>query len=364
VQVPLREGDLDPCRVQRVVDGEQQVALGRQVVVELFSPCPELEVERAFAESGEDRPRLRRGQHLRMVLGAPGGQLDHLVRVGSVRDPDRDFHAALPVRQGPVGDLVGDQVRVGNDDLGAAPGADRARAHPDSPDLAPDVSHLHRVARLDGALERQDQARDEVVHHVLQAEADADRQGAGDQGEFRQVDAGRRYGQDEREPQDRVVEKHDDGGRHAPGQGDPGEDFHVQDEAKETGHVEAAKDGEHETDDVAQGDAYGTDGGARREYGPEALQDGFLDPEIAQRAQEPKNHGAKGRYPDDPVEDDLPVPARHVGDLHHGAEQDRGAHAFRDRHGHEHQEPEERAEQGAFGEEVCQADKTDDVERG
>ena len=50
----------------------------------------------------------------------------------------------------------------------------------------------HPVADLERPLGEQDQAGDEVGDDVLQAEADAERQAAGDQREVRQVDAGRR----------------------------------------------------------------------------------------------------------------------------------------------------------------------------
>ena len=46
------------------------------------------------------------------------------------------------------------------------------------------------VADLDRPLDQQDQPRDEVVDDGLQAEADADRQGAGDDGEAGDVEAG------------------------------------------------------------------------------------------------------------------------------------------------------------------------------
>lgn len=55
------------------------------------------------------------------------------------------------------------------------------------------------VADDDGPLDQQDDARDEVRHHLLHAETDADRQRTGDEGQRGQVDAGRGDGKDRRE---------------------------------------------------------------------------------------------------------------------------------------------------------------------
>jgi hypothetical protein len=57
-------------------------------------------------------------------------------------------------------------------------GEHRARANPDPPDGSCDVPHLDDIAHLHRALIEQDEAGDEVVHHVLQTEADPHPEGA------------------------------------------------------------------------------------------------------------------------------------------------------------------------------------------
>ena len=51
------------------------------------------------------------------------------------------------------------------------------------------AADLDPVALADRAFDQQDDARDEVRHDGLQAETDTDRQGTGDDGKTRQVDA-------------------------------------------------------------------------------------------------------------------------------------------------------------------------------
>ena len=62
--------------------------------------------------------------------------------------------------------------------------------HGDATHVALLIADHDPIADLDRALGQQDQARHEVVHDRLQAEADADRQSAGDDGEVRDIEAG------------------------------------------------------------------------------------------------------------------------------------------------------------------------------
>ena len=90
----------------------------------------------------------------------------------------------------PVEHAAGDQLGVGNDQAGAVEGLDLGGAHADAAHEALLVADDDAVADLDRPLDQQDQARDEVVDDRLQAEADADRQRAGDDGEVGDVEAG------------------------------------------------------------------------------------------------------------------------------------------------------------------------------
>ena len=75
---------------------------------------------------------------------------------------------------------------------------DRTRDVAHEAHLAVDLDH---VAFADGAFDQQDDAGHEVLHDGLQAETDADGQGAGDDGKARQVDP-RRGDRDQRRQED------------------------------------------------------------------------------------------------------------------------------------------------------------------
>ena len=103
----------------------------------------------------------------------------------------------MHVGVGPVLDHAGDQLGVRDDDAGAVEGLDLGRAHADAPHVPVLASHRDLVADAHRPFGEQDQAGHEVRHDRLQAEADADRERAGDQCDLLQVDAevGEREGQ-------------------------------------------------------------------------------------------------------------------------------------------------------------------------
>ena len=115
---------------------------------------------------------------------------EHLLGIGIVADADLDVDGAERVAVRPVEHAAGDQLGVRHDQAGAVEGLDLGRAHADAAHVALLVADDDAVADLDRALDQQDEPRDEVVDDRLQAEADADRQRAGDDGEVGDVEAG------------------------------------------------------------------------------------------------------------------------------------------------------------------------------
>jgi cation:H+ antiporter len=106
VQVPLRERDLDPRLAEAAVDLRQHRALRRQPRRDLAHPDPQLEVQRAVAEAGEERHR-RRLLHHRGCAGAASMRISqHLLHVAAVRHPHRDRQARHRVGERPVGHLL------------------------------------------------------------------------------------------------------------------------------------------------------------------------------------------------------------------------------------------------------------------
>ncbi len=94
----------------------------------------------------------------------------------------------------PVHHRAGDQVGIRNDHRGAREGLDFGRTHIDATDIPLAVADHYPVADLDRPLDQQDQAGDEIVHDILQAETDTDRQCTGDDRQIRQVEADRADG--------------------------------------------------------------------------------------------------------------------------------------------------------------------------
>ena len=64
--------------------------------------------------------------------------------------------------------------------------------HADVADLADHARHIHHITELDRPLEHQDQPGDEVLHHVLQSETDADAERAEDERQLPDLQSGHR----------------------------------------------------------------------------------------------------------------------------------------------------------------------------
>ncbi len=109
-----------------------------------------------------------------------------------------DFGTGGPSEHHPAGEVeahtvlhgAGDQPRVQHDDSGAVEGLDLGQAHVDALHDALVGAAADPVADLDRTPGEQDQSGDEVVADRLQAEADADGQRTGDDGDVLQAEPG------------------------------------------------------------------------------------------------------------------------------------------------------------------------------
>ncbi len=76
----------------------------------------------------------------------------------------------LRVTVRPVHDPARDELGVGDDDGDVVAGHDLRRAHADRAHVPVDVADRHLIPDGDGALDEQDDARDEIAREVLEAE--------------------------------------------------------------------------------------------------------------------------------------------------------------------------------------------------
>jgi hypothetical protein len=127
------------------------------------------------------------------------------------------------------------ELRIGDDDLGALPGAHHARADADPAHAPRDPARLDGVADVDRPLEEQDQSRDEVVHDTLQAEADPDAERAGHDGQLREVEPQDREACQEPQGEEDVVQQARESIGQAAGEADPRVHVLLEREAKEGG---------------------------------------------------------------------------------------------------------------------------------
>ena len=142
-------------------------------------------------------------------------QRAHAFGIGVQRRGQAQQDAARGASQRHVAHGLGDEFRVGHDDGGAVAQLDLGGAHVDAAHIALGVAQHHPVAHFHGPLCQQDQARDEVLHDGLQAEADAHRQRAGHPGNALHADAQPRQRHGHHEDAAHIAQQRGDGAAHA-----------------------------------------------------------------------------------------------------------------------------------------------------
>ena len=173
---------------------------------------PHVELERISAEPLEMNEGFGVHQHHVVIAGDLVEQLFDPPRIGAVGHAHIDDEAAQCVAAGVVGDRVRHQIGIGHDDFGPVEGLDPGGAHRDVAHRAVLAVHLDPVAFRDRPFDQQDDARDEVLHDVLQAETDPDRKRTGDHRQSGQVDARRRNRDDRRQEDAQIARARHDGG--------------------------------------------------------------------------------------------------------------------------------------------------------
>jgi hypothetical protein len=143
-------------------------------LVEIGNPDPQLEIQGTVPEAKEDHGGLGVAQNHDMVFGTFHQGLHHQGHVRPVGHAHRKFQAPAALGQGPVGYLAGNQIGIGDHDLGIVIGLHHRGPQADLLDPPLLGAELHRVAHLDGAFEKHDETAHEIVHDGLHAETDAD----------------------------------------------------------------------------------------------------------------------------------------------------------------------------------------------
>ena len=192
MDVPLREGYLDTGLAQPLFDRIVEFAQGDQPLLDLTDETAQLEVQGTVAESLEQHQRRTDSpvihHHQGVCLGHTQEHFGDLVDIRTVGHTDRYGQAPPGVPEHPVGDIIGDQHGVRHDDIGAVKGLDQGGPDTDPTHIAFHIPGDDPIAGANRALEQQDDAGNEVIDDVLQAEADTDRQGTGDNRQIRQTE--------------------------------------------------------------------------------------------------------------------------------------------------------------------------------
>src|SRR5205085_11231953 len=118
------KGNLDPGAVQRGIHRNRDLATQAEVRL-LRGPEYQQEIQAARSECEKESAWLRIPEHLGMATGDGQQKLDDALRVVSIGDRHLQFYAPDGFAERPVDDLIGNQIRVRHDYLGALDSADQ-----------------------------------------------------------------------------------------------------------------------------------------------------------------------------------------------------------------------------------------------
>lgn len=211
MKVSLGVWNLDALLFERLADHEVEFApehTGCGGV--LFGPDTEHEIEGAIAELLQQRVRFRVLQHTGMLIGNLKEKPADKLRIRSIRYPDRKIESHVPVGVTPIGHYGGDELGIRNDDGDVVVGDNRSGPQCDIDDIAGDRADFDAIADFDGAFDEKEEPADEIIGDVLQAEADPDAEGSGQDRHGTQVDTGRLENYDQADGNDDVADDHAD----------------------------------------------------------------------------------------------------------------------------------------------------------
>ena len=168
---------------------------------------PQLEIECAVTKVQEQHLRTWRGGYRFIVLGACHQGPGHQIQVRTIGYPYLDSQPDLLATERPVCYPVDNKVCVGNDYVSMIEVAHPRSTSSDMLYFGPHPVKLDHVADPDRLFKEQDQAADEIVDDLLQAETDADPKGTDHNGELRKLYTQRGDGKYEADQDDAVVDQ-------------------------------------------------------------------------------------------------------------------------------------------------------------
>ena len=154
--------------------------------------APHLELKPERTEPHLDKLDFRHGIGQDIAVGGRGSEqhLTHQRGVGRMRHVKRQCVSGQLVRPTPVRHSLRNELRVGHNHRHALIGDDSRGACPDLPHFANHTANLNAVSHLDWAFEQENEATKEIVRDVLQTETESHTDGADEDVEGSEVNAG------------------------------------------------------------------------------------------------------------------------------------------------------------------------------
>src|SRR4029453_8212130 len=157
----------------------------------MFS-APHVELKPECTEPHLDKLDFRHGLGQDIAVAGRGSEqhLAHQLGVGRMRHVKRQCVSGQLVRSTPVRHSLRHELRVGHNHRHALIGDDSRGACANLPHFANYTANLNAVSNLDGALEQENEATEEIARDVLQTETESHTDRADEDVEGGEVNAG------------------------------------------------------------------------------------------------------------------------------------------------------------------------------
>src|SRR5690554_5014295 len=169
VNVHLREGNADALTIKlkfHLLGGIPE----HRPVVGILDPGTDVEVDSAVCQRRHIDHRGRIFQYSLILLQNIHQNLLRFKQIIAIADAEHHIHSAR-ITLGVVGDVIGVDFAVGNDDLAVVTGAENGVENGDLLHHPTDTTRFYKVTGLEGTEDDQHHAGGEVLQRVLQRQA-------------------------------------------------------------------------------------------------------------------------------------------------------------------------------------------------